>query len=90
MKKTAQVMENNWTKTTTADKSLDMLSLFDYLGHAAGPNLGKLVASSATKQKIKMETRDVANKKYIGPVILYPKYFLDSYFNKKEENKLPY
>ena len=48
------------------------------------------VASEAAKQKIKMETRDVANKKYTGPVTLYPKYFLDSYFNKKEENKLPF
>jgi hypothetical protein len=83
-------MENNWTKTTTVDKSIDMMSLYDYLGHAAGSNLGKAVASSAAKQKIKMETRDVANKKYTGPVILYPKYFLDSYFNKKEENKLPF
>ena len=69
-------MENNWTKTTTADKSVDMMSLYDYLGHAAGPNLGKLVASSAAKQKIKMETRTVANKKYTGPIVLYPKYFL--------------
>jgi len=85
MKETVQVMENNWTKTTTTDKSLDMLSLYDYLGHPAGKELGKLVASSAAKQKIKMETRAVANKKYSGPVMLYPKYFLDSYFNKTEE-----
>ena len=83
-------MENNWTKTTTADKSIDMMSLYDYLGHAAGPNLGKAVASVAAKQKIKMETRDVANKKYTGPVTLYPKYFLDSYFNKTQETKLPF
>ena len=83
-------MENNWTKTTTADKSVGMMSLYDYLGHAAGPNLGKAVASSAAKQKIKMETRDVANKKYTGPVVLYPKYFLDSYFNKTQETKLPF
>ena len=82
-------MKNNWTKTTTADKSLDMMSLYDYLGHAAGSDLGKSVASSAAKQKIKMETRTVANKKYTGPIVLYPKYFLDSYFNnKKEEIKL--
>ena len=40
------------------------------------------------KQKIKMETRQVSNSKYSGPVTLYPKYFLDSYFNKKEENKI--
>jgi len=83
-------MENNWTKTTTMDKSLDMMSLYDYLGHAAGPNLGKAVASSAAKQKIKIETRDVSNRKYSGPIMLYPKYFLDSYFNKKEENKSPF
>ena len=90
MKETVQVMENNWTKTTTADKSLDMMSLYDYLGHAAGPNLGKAVASAAAKQKIKMDTRTVANKKYSGPVILYPKYFLDSYFNTTQETKLPF
>jgi len=89
-KETVQVMENNWTKTTTADRSLDMMSLYDYLGKAAGKSLGASVASAAAKQKIKMETRDVANKKYTGPVTLYPKYFLDSYFNKKEENKLPF
>jgi len=76
-------MENNWIKTTTVDRSLDMLSLFDYLGHAAGSDLGKLVASAAVKQKIKMETRMVANKKYTGPIVLYPKYFLDSYFKIK-------
>ena len=89
-KKTVQVMENNWTKTTTADKSIGMMSLYDYLGHAAGSGLGKSVASVAAKQKIKMETRTVANKKYTGPVMLYPKYFLDSYFVKKEETKLPF
>jgi hypothetical protein len=81
-------MENNWTKTTTADKSVDMMSLYDYLGHAAGPNLGKEVAAAAAKQKVKMETRTVANRKYTGPVILYPKYFLDNYF--KPSNKLPF
>ena len=83
MKETVQVMENNWTKTTTADKSLDMMSLYDYLGHAAGLNLGKEVAAVAAKQKVKMEIRQVSNKKYSGPVLLYPRYFLDNYFNKK-------
>ena len=83
MKKTVQVMENNYTTTTTMDKSLDMLSLFDYLGHPAGPKLGKAVAASATKQKINTEVRQVTNKNYSGPILLYPKYFLDSYFNPK-------
>ena len=73
---------------TTVDTN--MMSLFDYLGHAAGSDLGKAVATSASSQKIKIEIRQVANKKYTGPVMLYPKYFLDSYFVKKEETKLPF
>ena len=82
-KEIQQVMENNWTKTTTMDKSLDMMSLFDYLGHAAGSNIGKQVAQAAAKQKVQIETRHVSNKKYTGPILLYPKYFLDSYFSTK-------
>lgn len=84
-------MENNktYTMTTTADKSLNMMSLYDYLGHAAGSNLGLQVAQAAAKQKIQIETRYVSNKKYTGPVLLYPKCFLDNYFNTKEE-KLPF
>ena len=84
-------MENKYTTTTTNDKSLSMMSLYDYLGKAAGIHLGASVAAAATKQKIKLETREVSNPKYTGPIVLYPKYFLDSYFNnKKEENKLPF
>jgi hypothetical protein len=84
-------MENNktYTMTTTADKSLNMMSLYDYLGRAAGSNLGLQVAQAAAKQKIQIETRHVSNKKYTGPVLLYPKYFLDNYFTIKEE-KLPF
>lgn len=83
-------MENNWTTTTTNDKSLSMMSLYDYLGKAAGISLGASVAAEAAKQKIKIETREVSNPKYTGPVMLYPKYFLDSYFNKTEDKKLPF
>lgn len=76
------------TKTTTMDKSLDMMSLYDYLGHAAGSNLGKEVARVASRQKVQIETRHVSNKKYTGPVLLYPKYFLDKYFGTKQEKLL--
>jgi len=89
MKETVHHMENNWTTTTTIDKSLNMMSLYDYLGRAAGKSLGALVADAAARQKIKFETRQVSNPKYSGPVMLYPKYFLDSYFKKTEE-KLPF
>ncbi len=84
MKEITHHMENNWVKTTTMDKSLDMLSLYDYLGTAAGSTLGKEVAQEAAKQKVQVETRHVSNKKYTGPILLYPKHFLDKYFNEEE------
>lgn len=80
---------NNYTTTTTMDKNLNMMSLFDYLGRAAGPNLGLQVSRAAAQNNISVETRLVSNKKYTGPVLLYPKYFLDNYFSSKEE-KLPF
>ena len=60
--------------------NMNMMSLYDYLGHAAGPELGKQVAIAATKAGVKGETRQVSNPVYKGPVMLYPKAFLDLYF----------
>jgi len=57
-----------------------MMSLFDYLGRAAGPELGREVAQAAAKAGVKSEMREVANPKYSGSVMLYPKAFLDLYF----------
>ena len=59
---------------------MKMVSLYDYLGRAAGPDLGKQVATAAAKAGVKGETRQVSNAKYSGPVMLYPKAFLDLYF----------
>jgi hypothetical protein len=56
------------------------LSLFDYLGKAAGPALGRKVAAAATKARLKLQTRAVANPSYAGFVYLYPKDFLDGFF----------
>lgn len=61
-----------------------MLSLFDYLGHAAGKELGERVASYAKLRKAKHSIRYVANPKYSGPVMLYDKEFLDEYFQAKQ------
>lgn len=58
------------------------ISLFDYLGHAAGSTLGKQVAVEATKQKISIETKEVENRSYAGKVLTYPREFLDTYFKK--------
>ena len=57
-----------------------MMSLYDYLGRAAGPELGKQVAIAAAKAGVKGETRQVSNPVYKGPVMLYPKAFLDNFF----------
>jgi hypothetical protein len=59
---------------------MNMKSLYDYLGHAAGPELGQEVASAARKSGVKGEMREVSNPKYKGPVMLWPTAFLDLYF----------
>jgi len=61
---------------------MEYLSLYDYLGHAAGLELGKEVATAATEAGIRLETREVSNPKYTGIVYLYPKNFLDFYFRE--------
>ena len=60
--------------------NMEMMSLYDYLGHAAGPELGKQVASAAARAGVKGSMREVSNPVYKGPVMLYPKSFLDNFF----------
>jgi hypothetical protein len=62
----------------------NMLSLFDYLGYAAGKELGERVALYAKLRKAKHGIRYVANPKYSGPVMLYEKEFLDDYFQTEK------
>ena len=57
-----------------------MISLYDYLGHAAGSDLGKQVAIAASKAGIKSEIREVSHIGYKGPIMLYPRQFLDNFF----------
>ena len=59
---------------------MEMISLYDYLGRAAGSELGKQVATTAAKAGVKSEIREVSNVKYTGPIMLYPRSFLDLYF----------
>jgi hypothetical protein len=58
-----------------------MLSLYDYLGRAAGKKLGLEVAVYARQQSTKIETRQISNPVYIGTVNLYTEEFLLSFFN---------
>jgi hypothetical protein len=67
-----------------------MLSLYDYLGKAAGKDLGNQVYQTANAQKIKVETKQVSNPAYSGKVLMYPKSFLDSYFKVEQVDDLPF
>ena len=57
-----------------------MISLYDYLGHAAGPDLGKKVASAAARAGVKHEIREVNHRGWNGPIMLNPRDFLDNFF----------
>jgi hypothetical protein len=66
-----------------------MMSLYDYLGYAAGSELGKEVAETAVKLRETIRTREISNTRYKGIVHLYRREFLDEYFgNKKYEGEL--
>lgn len=64
-------------------KNEKMLSLYDYLGRAAGVELGREVmnAARAYPKFIKIELREVSNPAYTGKVMLYPQWFLEEYFS---------
>jgi hypothetical protein len=61
----------------------EMMSLFDFLGHAAGASLGAAVYSTASRTKEPVETRLVETRTYRGKVMLYRKAFLNDYFKSK-------
>lgn len=65
-------------------KESEMLSLFDYLGYPAGTKLGAQVYKEAKYQKIPVKVRSVSTKKYTGEIMLYPKPFLEEYFNNQK------
>ena len=71
---------NNYNKREKINNNMEKISLYDYLGHAAGADLGQQVAYAAAKAGVITETRQVSNPVYKGPVMLYPRSFLDLYF----------
>lgn len=66
-----------------------LISLYDYLGYAAGSELGKQVATAATKAKEKIGRREVSNTRYKGEVLLYRREFLQEYFKTKQSEVEP-
>jgi hypothetical protein len=61
----------------------EMLSLYDYLGKAAGKELGAAVNNFAKTNKIPVAIKEVSNPKYKGKIMMYPKSFLEVYFEDK-------
>jgi hypothetical protein len=60
-----------------------MMSLYEYLGYAAGTETGKEVYDTANKLRETIRTQNVSNPKYTGKVMLYRREFLDEYFGNK-------
>jgi hypothetical protein len=63
----------------------NMMSLYDFLGYAAGKELGGLVSKTAVKLKEPIQEREITNTRYKGKVHLYRKEFLEEYFRLKKE-----
>lgn len=57
-----------------------MMTLYDYLGKAAGVELGRQVSKYAAIRQSKFTLRSVSNRVYTGTVMAYPKPFLDEFF----------
>jgi len=62
----------------------EMLSLYDFLGRAAGSDLGMAVFAEFKNKypEEKVGSRQVSNPKYTGNIDLYPRWFLNEYFAK--------
>ena len=76
------------------EKETKFVSLFEYLGHAAGGDLGKAVYAKAKETKQLVKQRDVSVKSFTGKVLLYAESFLDEYFKPEivyyiDDNELP-
>jgi len=61
---------------------MEFRSLYEYLGRAAGSDLGKAVATAAVAQGVTIQSQEISNPKYTGTVMMYPVEFLDQYFGK--------
>ena len=59
-------------------------SLYEYLGHPAGADLGAEVNEVAVKQKQKFVQQHVETNVYTGEVFCYTKEFLDEYFESQK------
>ena len=68
---------------------MKLVSLYEYLGKAAGPDLGRKVNSAAHQLGVQYDTKNISNPKYKGKVMIYPESFLDEYFGKSAVEDKP-
>ena len=73
----------NLIKEPVMEQNPYMMSLYDYLGRAAGKQLGLEVHTVAVKLRETIHERYVENPVYKGTVHLYRREFLDDYFGRK-------
>ena len=64
---------------------IEYYSLYEYLGRAAGRDLGTQVNKVATKTKQPFITQRVSNSTYDGEVFCYTEEFLNEYFKKQKQ-----
>ena len=62
------------------------LSLYDYLGKAAGPELGKEVEAAARASKTPIQYKEISNTVYTGKINMYPENWLIGYFITRQSN----
>ena len=64
-----------------------LISLYDYLGYAAGAQLGKRSSNRCCRtRKKKLGKKAIATRTYTGEILMYRREFLDQYFNKELRN----
>ena len=76
-----KVMNN---KQQTISSNEEFISLFDYLGKAAGSELGKQVYNFAKYAKAQIRTRQISNPKFTGEIMLYKREVLNTFFQLKK------
>ncbi len=62
------------------------MSLYDYLGRAAGRELGDQVFRAASVSRIPVKTKEVTTPKYKGKIMMYPENWLIGYFSTGQSN----
>lgn len=80
------------------EKDGTMMSLYDYRGRRDYDKVGQKVFECAIEIGVKIQDKHIENPKYKGVVKMYPKWFLDDYFDNTpsttssplSDNELPF